>query len=129
MVTLGTPPPRQSVRPQIPSEPSYRKDLGAEPDVVLPGHAEDVRQVQGEVDDSSAGGGQIGSRKRRTEEKALHDGHHGKGRQEEEDHAGVAVRQQVSFLRGRESRERDRRIVTPMAIGQPGHVRMITRSF
>lgn len=79
---------------------SYGKDFGSEADVVLPGHTEHVGQVEGEVDDSSAGGGQVSTGKRGAEEETLHDGYHGEGSQEEEDHPGVTVGQQVPLLYG-----------------------------
>lgn len=77
---------------------SYSKDFGPKADVVLPGNAEHVGQVEGEVDDSSTGSGQVSAGKRRAEQETLHDGYHSEGAQEEEDHAGVAVGQQVPLL-------------------------------
>lgn len=79
---------------------SYSKDFGSEANVVLPGDAEHVGQIEGEVDDSSAGGGQVSAGERCAEEETLHDGYHGEGSQEEEDHARVTVGQQVPLLFG-----------------------------
>lgn len=80
------------------SEGSYGKDFGPEADVVLPGHTEHVGQIEGEVDNPAAGRRQVGPGKRSAEQKALHDGHYGVGAQEEEDHPGVTIGQQVPFL-------------------------------
>lgn len=77
---------------------SYSEDFGSEADVVLPGDAEHIGQVKGEVDDSSTGGSQVSAGERRAEQETLHDGYHSKGAQEEEDHARVAVGQQVPLL-------------------------------
>lgn len=77
---------------------TYSKDFGSEAYVVLPGHAEHVRQVEREVDDSAARRRQVSAGERRAEQETLHDGDHGEGSQEEEDHAGVTVGQQVPLL-------------------------------
>jgi len=66
--------------------------------LVLPGDAEHVGQVQREVDNAAARRRQVGARKHRADQEALHDGHHGERPQEEEDHPGVTVWQQVPFL-------------------------------
>ena len=71
--------------------------------MVLPGHAEHVGQVEREVDDASAGRRQVGARKHRADQEALHDGDHGERAQEEEDHARVAVGQKVPLLWSDES--------------------------
>ena len=77
---------------------TYSKHFGSEADVVLPGHAEHIGQVQREVDDPPAGGRQVSPGEHGADQEALHDGHHGEGAQEEEDHPGVAVGQKVPFL-------------------------------
>lgn len=80
---------------------TYCSQLHVPGDAVLPGEAEDVRQVKGEVDDAAAGGSQVGLVEEDTHEEALHDGGHGEGQQEEEDKDGVAVIQHLSSLWGR----------------------------
>lgn len=77
---------------------SYGNNFGPKADVVLPGDTEHIGQVEGEVDNSSTGSCQVSSGERRTEEETLHDGDHGVGAQEEEDHSRVAVGQQVPHL-------------------------------
>lgn len=77
---------------------THHHHFGSEAHVVLPGHAQHVGQVEREVDDAPAGGRQVGAGEERADEEALHDGHHAEGAQEEEDHAGVAVGQQVAHL-------------------------------
>lgn len=57
-----------------------------------------MRQVEGEVDDAAAGGGQVGLVEEDAHEETLHDGGHGEGQQEEEDQDGVAVIQNLSSL-------------------------------
>ena len=67
-----------------------------------------VGQVEREVDDASAGRRQVGARKHRADQEALHDGRRGERRQEEEDHRGVAVRQDIPPLEGGEGEGRGR---------------------
>lgn len=82
---------------------THREDLEREAHVVLPGHAQDVGQVQHEVDDASAGRRQVGPGEERADEEALQDGHHGEHGQKDKHHAGVAVGQQVSQLERKET--------------------------
>lgn len=84
----------------------YSEDFRPEADVLFPGNAEHVWQVEGEVDDSSTGGGEVGTGKCRAEQEALHDGHHTEGPQEEEDDAGVAVGQEVPHLHRNHEKKR-----------------------
>lgn len=44
-------------------EGSYCEDFGTETNVVLPGHTEHVRQVEGEIDDPTTGCCEVGSGK------------------------------------------------------------------
>lgn len=81
---------------RLPATVTHSEDLECEAHVVLPGHTEDVGQVEREVDDAPAGCGQVGSGEERTDQEALHDGHHSKHRQEDKHHAGITVGQQVS---------------------------------
>lgn len=82
---------------------TYCSQLHVLGDAVLPGEAEDVRQVKGEVDDAAAGGSQVGLVEEDAHEEALHDGGDGEGQQEEEDKDGVAVIQHLSSLWGQPS--------------------------
>lgn len=77
---------------------TYGGQLHVPGDAVLPGEAEDVRQVEGEVDDAAAGGRQVGLVEEDAHQEALHDGGHGEGQQEEEDQHGVAVVQHLPTL-------------------------------
>lgn len=79
---------------------SYHQDLDVLGEAVLPGEAEDVREVEGEVHDAAAGGRQVGVVEEDAEEEALHDGGRGEGEQEEEEDERVAVVQHPSSLRG-----------------------------
>lgn len=79
---------------------SYHQDLYVLGDAVLPGEAEDVREVEGEVNDAAAGSRQVGVVEEDAEEEALHDGGRGEGEQEEEEDERVAVVQHPSSLRG-----------------------------
>lgn len=80
---------------------SKDSDFGVEP--IPPGHAQHVRQVQAEVNQPTARGGQVGFGEEGADEETLHDGGSSKCRQEEKHNAGVAVRQDVPPLdiRGR----------------------------
>jgi len=69
-------------------------------DAVLPGNTEDVRQVEGEVDDATAGRCQVCFVEEYTQQETLHDGGHCESQQEEEDKDGVAVIQHLSTLKG-----------------------------
>lgn len=58
---------------------------------VLPGEAENVRQVKGEVDDTTAGCCQAGSGEEGAEQEALHDRSGGESQQEQEEDEWVAI--------------------------------------
>ena len=58
---------------------------------VLPGEAEDVRQVEGEVDDPTTGCGQAGPGEEGAEQEALCDRRRGESRQEQEEDERIAV--------------------------------------
>lgn len=77
---------------------TYSSQLHVLGDAVLPGKAEDVRQIEGEIDDATAGGCQVGFVEEYTHKKTLHDGGDSEGQQEEEDKEGVAVIQHFSTL-------------------------------
>lgn len=70
---------------------TYSSQLHVLGDAVLPGKAEDVGQVEGEVDDAAAGSCQVGFVEEHTHKETLHDGGNSEGQQEEEDKEGVAV--------------------------------------
>lgn len=55
--------------------------------------------IEGEVDDATAGGCQVGLVEEHTHQETLHDGGDGESQQEEEDEDGVAVIQHLSTLR------------------------------
>lgn len=78
---------------------TYGSQLHVCGDAVLPGKAEDVGQVEGEVDDATAGGCQVGLVEEHAHKETLHDGGDSEGQQEEEDNDGVAVIQHLSTLR------------------------------
>lgn len=82
----------------------YHQDLHVLGDAVLPGEAEDVRKVEGEVHDAAAGGRQVGLVEEDTEEEALHDGGRSKGEQKEEQDDWVAVVQHPSSLRAKDKK-------------------------
>ena len=61
---------------------TYGRHLHALGDAILPGKAEDVRQIEGEVDDAAAGGCQVGLVEEHAHQETLHDGGHGESQQE-----------------------------------------------
>lgn len=69
-------------------------------DTVLPVEAEDVRKVEGEVDDAAACSCQVSLVEEHTHQKTLHDGGDGERQQEQEHQDGVAVVQHFSSLKG-----------------------------
>lgn len=75
---------------------TYSKKFQREAHIVLPSNTKDIGQVEREVDDPTTGCSQVGSGEERADQEALQDGHHGEDGEEQEDHAGVAVGQQVS---------------------------------
>ena len=66
--------------------------------MVSPGHTQHIGQVEGEVDEASAGGCQVGPGEEGADEETLHDGGRSEGRQEEEHHSRGAVGQDVPPL-------------------------------
>lgn len=58
---------------------THHQDLHVLGDALLPGKAEDVREVKGEVNDAAAGCCQVGLVEEDTEEEALHDGSRSEG--------------------------------------------------
>lgn len=77
---------------------AHHKDTEWEGDVVTPGDAQHVGQVEGEVDDAAASRGQVGAGEEGADEEALADGGHREGAEEEEDDGRVTVGQDVSQL-------------------------------
>lgn len=77
---------------------THHQDLYVLGEAVLPGEAEDVREVKGEVNDAAAGCCQVGLVEEDAEEEALHDGSRGEGEQKEEEDDAVAVVQYPSSL-------------------------------
>lgn len=80
---------------------AYHQDLHVFGDAILPSEAEEVRQVEGKINDSAAGCCQVGLVEEDAEEKALHDGGRGEGEQEEKEDEGVAVVQYPSSLQAK----------------------------
>lgn len=78
---------------------THRHDLHVFGDAFLPGKAEDVWQVEGEVDDAAAGSSQVGLVKEDAEQEALHDGGSGEREQKEEKDDRVAVVQNPPSLK------------------------------
>lgn len=78
---------------------TYSSQLHVPGDAVLPGKAEDMRQIEGEVYDAAAGSCQVGLVEEHTHQETLHDGGDSKSQQEKEDKDGVAVIQHLSALR------------------------------
>lgn len=66
---------------------------------VLPGEAENVWQVEGEVDDPTTGCGQAGPGEEGAEQEALHDRSSGEGQQEQEEDEWIAVMEDPSMLK------------------------------
>lgn len=66
---------------------------------VLPGETENVWQVEGEVDDATAGCCQAGPGEEGAEQEALHDRSRGESRQEQEEDEWIAVMQDPSMLK------------------------------
>lgn len=60
-----------------------------------------MRQVEGEVDDATAGSCKVGLVEENTHQETLHDGGNGESQQEEEDKDGVTVIQHLPTLRGK----------------------------
>ena len=80
------------------SRRTYHANLGPEGHDVPPGVAEEVRQIEDEVDEAAARRRQVGFREEDADEEALGDGGHAEHQQEDEDHRGVAVLQHLPVL-------------------------------
>lgn len=85
---------------------TYSSQLYVLGDAVLPGEAEDMWQIEGEVDDAAAGGRHVGLVEEHTHQETLHDGGNGESQEEEEDEDGVAVIQHLSTLKERKVKDR-----------------------
>ncbi len=83
---------------------TYSSQLHVLGDAILPGKAEDVRQIEGKIDDATAGSCQVGLVEEHTHQETLHNGGDSKSQQEEEDEKGVAVIQHLSTLRRNQDR-------------------------
>lgn len=70
-------------------------------DAVLPGKAEDVWEVKGEVKNAAAGCCQVGLVEEDTEEEALHDGSRSEGEQKEEEDDWITVVEYPPSLQAR----------------------------
>lgn len=70
---------------------THHQDLHVFGDAVLPGKAEDVWKVKGEVNNTTAGCSQVCLVEEDTKQEALHDGSRGEGEKKEEEDEGVAV--------------------------------------
>lgn len=81
---------------------TYSEKFGAEANVILPGDAQHIGQVECKVNDASTCCCQVRSCKCCAQEETLHDSHYSVGRKEEEDYTRVTVGQQVSFLQQRQ---------------------------
>lgn len=80
------------------SSDTHHQDLHVLCDAVLPGEAENVWEVKGEVHNATAGGCQVSLVEEDTEEEALHDGSRSEGEQKEKEDDAVAVVQYPSSL-------------------------------
>lgn len=58
---------------------------------VLPGEAENMWQVEGQVDEATAGCSQTGLGEEGAEQEALHDGRNGESQQEQEEDEWIAI--------------------------------------
>lgn len=72
--------------------------LGRETHDIAPGEAEDVWQVEEEVDEAATRCRQVGLGEKDADKKALGDGGQAEDQQEDEDHRGVAVLQHFAVL-------------------------------
>lgn len=68
----------------------------------MPGEAEDMWQVKGEVNNAAAGCCQVGLVEKDTEEEALHYGSRSEGEQKEEEDHWIAVVEYPPSLQARE---------------------------
>lgn len=77
---------------------THHQELHVFGDAVLPGKAENVRKVKGEVDDTTASSCQVCLVEEDAEKEALHDGGRGEGEQKQEEDDRVAVVQHPASL-------------------------------
>ena len=82
-------------KPRVP----YHSHLHVGCNSVLPSEAENVWQVEGEVDDTTAGCCQTGPGEEGAEQEALHDRSNGESQQEQEEDERIAVMQDPSMLK------------------------------
>lgn len=78
---------------------TYHCNLQVPGDAVLPGEAEDVWQIEGEVEYATASCCQVGLIEENAHEEALRDGRNSEGEQEEEEDDRVAVVQHFPPLK------------------------------
>lgn len=88
---------------------SHRGNLGAKAQDVPPGVTKHMREVEQEVDETPTGGCQIRPREKHTDEKALHDSCHAEDQEEDKDHRGVTVSQNLSILKERKRNRREKK--------------------
>lgn len=65
---------------------------------VLPSKADDVGQIEGEVDDSAAGSCQVSFGEEGAEQETLHDGGCGERQQKQKEDEGIAVVKHLATL-------------------------------
>lgn len=80
---------------------AYCQDLQISSQTVLPDKADDVGQVQGEVDDSTAGSCQICFGEEGAEQETLHYGGCGECQQEQKEQNWIAIMQHLSMLQAK----------------------------
>lgn len=76
----------------------YRCSLQLNSQAVLPGKADDMGQIQSEVDDSTAGSCQISLGEEGAEQEALHDAGCAEGQQEQKEEVWIAVVKHFAIL-------------------------------
>lgn len=77
---------------------THHGNLGGETHDVAPGVAEDVRQVEDEVDEAATRRRQVGFGEEDANEEALSDGSQAEDQQEDKDERGVAVLEDATVL-------------------------------
>lgn len=78
-----------------------------------------MREVEHEVDESTAGSSQVGLGEEHADEEALHDGGEAEGQQEDEDDRRVAVLQDLPVLPSRDTDSSLRPTTAGRSISQP----------
>lgn len=84
---------------------THHGNLGGESHDVAPGVAEDVRQVEDEVDEAAARRRQVSFGEEDANEEALSDGGQAENQQEDDDQRGVAVLEDAAVLGAQEDRK------------------------